>query len=180
VGTYTIFGLYTLAASVLIWLLFKHLWDQHHDRVLQHKWQERERLLDRPRMRALWNEQHARPAGTPEENAPQGLEVAPAETAARVLFIVARDQRDLVTFLHKDFAIEEGEGVIEILIDRRRGPAWHGAEPRETDDRRDPHRDRMVSTSLREAGCAFVRQPAALPQTAPGMTDMLDPVAADR
>jgi len=48
VGTYVLFALYTLAASVLIGLLFRQLWVRHQHRATQEKWLERECLLDRP------------------------------------------------------------------------------------------------------------------------------------
>jgi hypothetical protein len=161
VDTYVLFGLYALVVSVLIGLLFKQLWGQHQLRTIQEKWGERERLLDRPRPRALRHEI---------------LE----QRFARVLFIVARDQRELVGFLHKDFAAEEAEGVIEILLDRRQSPQWPGAQPREADGRRDPHRNRAITTNLREIGCALVRQPAPLPETALSLTPFRDPVAFGR
>lgn len=47
-GTYVLFALYTLAASVLIGLLFRQLWVRHQHRATQEKWLERECLLDRP------------------------------------------------------------------------------------------------------------------------------------
>lgn len=169
-GTYALFVLAALVASVLIGLLYKRLWDQHDHLTLDEKWRERERLLDRGRTSGPEHEileQRSRPAGTRDRDSLRGLQVA---TFARVLFIVARDQRELVGFLHKDFAAEEAEDVIEILMDRRQSPQGHGAQPREADGRRDPRRNRPVSTNLREIGCAFVRQLAALPETALSMT----------
>jgi hypothetical protein len=38
---------------------------------------------------------------------------------ARMLFIVARDQPELMDFLRQDFAAEEAEGAIAIFMDRR-------------------------------------------------------------
>ena len=102
------------------------------------------------------------------------------EPFARLLFILARDQRGLVRFLHKDFAAEEAEGLIEILMDRRQSPHWQGAQPREADGRRDPGRNRAVTTNLRETGCALVRQPAPLAETTLAKTHFLDPVALGR
>jgi hypothetical protein len=180
VGTYTLFGLYAVAAYVLIGLLFKRLWDRHDDRAIQDKWRERERLLDHPRRRALGHEireQRARPAGTQESAVQRGLQTGNAETFARVLFIVARDQRELVGFLHKDYAAEEAEGFIEILLDRRQDPHGQDAPPREANGRRDPRRNRIVSTNLREMGCALVRQPAVLPKAPPARRHLHDPVA---
>ena len=71
---------------------------------------------------------------------------------ARVLYIVARDQPELLAFLRQDFAAEEAEEVLEILMDRRLG-----AQPCEADGR-DPRRNGGVSVDLREMGFAFVRQ----------------------
>jgi hypothetical protein len=172
VGTYVLFALYALAASVLIGLLFKRLWGQHHLRTIQEKWGERERLLDRPRPRALRHEtleQRSRPAGTQDQDSQRHRQIVKPGPFARVLFIVGRDQRELVGFLHKDFAAEEADGVIEILMDRRQSPQWDGAQPREADGRRDPHRNRAITTNLREIGCALVSQPAPLPETALSM-----------
>jgi hypothetical protein len=156
VGTCVLFALYALATSALIGLSFKQLWRRHDHRTVQEKWEERERLLDRPSPR---------------------VPMVKPEPVARVLFIVARDQRELVGFLHEDYAAEEAEGVIEILLDRRQGPHWQGARPREADGRRDPHRNGVITTNLRELGCALVRQPAPLPETARSMTHTPDPVA---
>jgi hypothetical protein len=165
VGTYALFALYGLAASVLIGVLFKQLWNQHNQRTIQEKWRERERLLDRPRTRPLAHEilaPRSRPAGTRDRDPLRRPQIVNPETFARVLFIVARDQRELVGFLHKDFAAEEAEGVIEILMDRRQSPEWRGAQLREADGRRDSRRNWAISTSLRESGCALVRQPTTL------------------
>jgi hypothetical protein len=183
VGTYVLFALYALAVGVLIGLLFRQLWGQHQLRTIQEKWGERERLLDRPRPRALRHEileERSRPAGTRDRDSQRRLQIVTPEPFARVLFIVARDQRELVGFLHKDFAAEEAEGVIEILLDRRQGLQWPGAQPREADGRRDPHRNRAITTNLREIGCALVRQPAPLPETALSPTRFRDPVVFGR
>jgi hypothetical protein len=80
---------------------------------------------------------------------------------ARVLYIVARDQPELFAFLRDDFAAEEAEEVIEILMDRRQG-----AQPCEA-DRRDPRRKEGASVDLREMGFVFVRQQAPLLQRTP-------------
>jgi len=77
---------------------------------------------------------------------------------ARVLYIVARDQPELFAFLREDFAAEEAEEVIEILMDRRQG-----AQPCEA-DRRDPRRKEGASVDLREMGFVFVRQQVPLLQ----------------
>lgn len=182
-GTYALFALYAVAAYVLIGLLFKQLWDRHDDRAIQEKWRERERLLDRPSVRAFGHEilaQRPRPAGTQEGAFQRGLQTGNAETFARVLFIVARDQRELVGFLHTDFAAEEAEGFIEVLLDRRQSPDWQGVPPRETNGRREPRRNRIVSTNLREMGCALVRQPALPPEAALARTHLHDPVPLSR
>jgi len=141
-GSVTIFALVALAvlaASLLIGGLLRHLWAQHEQRTIEKGWQERERRLD------------SRTPGTPShgifESRPAGTrDVAQAETVARVLYIVARDQPELFAFLREDFAAEEAEEVIEILMDRRQG-----AQPCEA-DRRDPHRKEGASVDLREMG----------------------------
>jgi hypothetical protein len=146
-GSVTIVALFVLAAlgaSLLIGGLFRHFWAQSEQRTIEKKWQERERLLG---SRII--EWRPRPAGT--------REVAQAETVARVLYIVARDQPELFAFLRQDFAAEEADAVIEILMDRRQG-----ARPCEADGR-DPRRNGTVSVDLREVGFAFVRQQASLP-----------------
>ena len=180
-GTHVLFAIYALGASVLIAVLFKLLWGQHHHRTIQEKWEERELLLDRLRTRAPRHEileQRARPAATRERDAQRRLQIVEPEPFARVLFILSRDQRELVTFLHKDFAAEEAEGLIEILMDRRQSPQWQGAQPPETDGRRDPGRNRAVATNLREAGWALVGPPARFPETARSKTHF--PVALGR
>jgi hypothetical protein len=180
VGTYVLFALYAVAASVVITLLFKRLWRQQHLRAIQERWGERERLLDRPRTRPRAPEilaQRSRPTGTRDPDPLRRPQIVNPETFARVLFIVARDQRELVGFLHKDFAAEEADGVIEILMDRRQSPQWHGTQPREADGRRNPHRNRSVTTNLREIGCALVCQPVPIPEIAPPMTHVHDTVA---
>jgi hypothetical protein len=93
--------------------------------------------------------------------------VAQVETEARVLYIVARDQPGLFAFLRRDFAAEEAEGVMEIVMNRRQA-----AQPREA-DRRDPRRNGPVSADLREVGFALVRQQAPLP---PGSAGNLVPL----
>ena len=80
----------------------------------------------------------------------------------RLLFIVARDQPGLLEFLRGDFAAEEAQGDIEIFIDRRESPRRQAGQPREAEGR-DWNRNREVSESLRELGCAFVPQPPSLP-----------------
>jgi len=147
----TILALLVLAALVgsLFIGLLRRIWVQHEQRAFETRWQERERLLDTGRSVAPWpktREWRSRPAST--------RTVAQAETVARVLYIVARDQPDLFAFLRRDFAAEEVEGVIEILMDRRQG-----VQPCETEGR-DPRRNWSVSVDLREIGFTLVRQQA--------------------
>lgn len=168
-AAYVLFALYALAASVLIGLVFKELWSQHDQRTFQEKWGERERLLDHPRTRAARHkirERRSRPVGTRDRDSQRRLQIVEPEPFARVLFIVARDQRELVEFLHKDFVAEEAEGLIEIRLDRRQSPTWQAAQAREPKRRRDPQRNRAVTSSLRKTGWAFVRQPVPPPTTA--------------
>jgi len=143
VTTVALFVLAALVASVLVGGLLK-IWKQHEQRMIDKKWQERERVLDRRRPVAPRREIRERPAGP--------RDVVKAETVARVLYIAARDQPELFAFLRQDFAAEEAQGVIEILMDRRQG-----VQPRETDGR-DRRRNRGVSVDLREMGFALVRQ----------------------
>jgi hypothetical protein len=177
---YVLFAVYAAAAGVLIGFLFRRLWHRHHDRAIQAKWAERENRLDHAWARVPRDEILAEPLpSTRDRHSQRHLQIVEREPCARVLFIVARDQRELVEFLHKDLAAEEAEGLIEIHMDRRRSPTW-GALPREAERRRDPHRNRAVTTSLRETGCAFARQPAASPATALPITPFADPVALGR
>jgi hypothetical protein len=151
VTTFALFALAALVASVLIGDLLRKIWEQHEQRTIDKKWQERERLLDGPvAPRHEIRERRSGPVGT--------RDIAKAETVARVLYIVARDQPELFAFLRQDFAAEEAEGVIEILMNRRQG-----VQPREADGR-DPRRNRGVSVDLREMGFTLVRQQAPLPQ----------------
>jgi hypothetical protein len=151
-GSVTIFALFALAASVLIGGLLRYLWAQDEQRTIEKNWQERERLLDSRGPVAPSHDflvVRRRPAG------PRG--VAQREPGARVLYIVARDQPELFAFLRQDFAAEEAEGVIEILMNRRQG-----GQPCEADGR-DPRRNWDVSVDLREMGFVLVRQQAPLP-----------------
>jgi hypothetical protein len=147
---FILFALAALIATVLGGGLLTEIWKQHEQRTIEKKSQERERMLDRLRPAASWHEmreQRSQTAGTRD-----------VPKAARVLYIVARDQPGLFAFLRQDFAAEEAEGVIEILMNRRQG-----VQPREADGR-DPRRNRGVSVHLREMGFALVRQQAPLPQ----------------
>ncbi len=158
-GSVTIFALFALAAlaaSVLIGGLLRKIWAQYEKRTIEKTWQERERLLDSRGPAAPSHEifeWRPRPAGTRD---------AQAEPVARVLYIVARDQPELFAFLRHDFAAEEAEGVIEILMNRRQG-----VQPCEA-DRRDPRRNWGVSVDLREMGFVLVRRQAPLPQGTAG------------
>lgn len=192
VDTHVLFVAYALTTSALLALLFKWLWSWHTARATRAKWGERERLLERrsvdavaaieartgqhrhereaarrrgraPRHEIL--ERRSRPAGPRDRELAQGPRVAVAapQRFARVLYILARDQHELATFLHQDLAAEEAEGLIEILMDRR-SPQWQGGQPHDANGRRDPERNRAVAVNLRETGCAFVRQPAPQPE----------------
>lgn len=77
---------------------------------------------------------------------------------ARMFCIVARDKRELLEFLRRDFAAEEAEGVIEIFSDRRLSPPGQGAQPESDEPRRDRRRNADVARSFRDLGCAFVRR----------------------
>lgn len=144
-GTYVLIALAVLVASIVIGGLLSRLWARLEQREVGKKWQERERLLDGRRAvapRHAIHKRHSWPAGT--------RDVPTVDTAARVLYIVARDQPELFAFLRRDFAPEEVEGAIEILVDRR-----HGVQPGEVDGR-DPLRSWAVSRDLREMGFALV------------------------
>ena len=155
-GSVTIFALFALAAlaaSVLAGGLLKRIWAQYEQRAIEKMWQERERLLDSRTPVAPSHEifeWSPRPAGT--------RHVAQAEPVARVLYIVARDQPELFAFLRQDFAAEQAEGVIEILMNRRQGVQPHEA------DGRDPRRNWGVSVDLREMGFGLIRQQGPRPQ----------------
>ena len=77
---------------------------------------------------------------------------------ARLLFIVARDQPGLLEFLRRDFAVEEAQGDIEIVMDRRERLWRQGLQPRVVEER-DWNRNWDVKESLRALGCAFVHRP---------------------
>jgi hypothetical protein len=157
-GSVTIVALFALAALAVIVLiggLLRHIWAKHEQRAIDKKWQARERLLD-----------NQRPGGpsdeifewSPRMRRSDTRHVVQTETPARVLYIVARDQPKLFAFLRRDFAAEEAEGVIEILMNRR-----HSVQPPEADGR-DPRRNWSVNVALREIGFAFVRQQEPRPQ----------------
>jgi hypothetical protein len=169
-GSVTIVALFALAALAVIVLiggLLRHIWAKHEQRTIKKNWQERERLLDSQRPVVPSHEifeWSPRPSGT--------RDVAQAEPVARVLYIVARDQPELFAFLREDFAAEEAEEVIEILMDRRQG-----AQPCEA-DRRDPRRKEGASVDLREMGFVFVRQ-QAISFSVPPVEDRLPHVRSD-
>ena len=152
----TILALFALAALVAIVFIggfLRHIWAKHEQRTIEKKWQERERLLDSRRPVAPSHEileWSPRRAST--------RHVAQTETVARVLYIVSRDQPELFAFLRRDFAAEEAEGAIEILLNRRQG-----GQPPEADGR-DPRRNWSVNVDLREMGFVPVRQQVPLPQ----------------
>lgn len=148
-----LFALAALAASVLIGGLLRHIWAKYEQRTIKKKWQERERRLDGRGPVAPSHEifeWRPQPAAT--------RDVGQAAPAARVLYIVARDQPELFAFLRQDFAAEEAEGVIEILMNRRQK-----VQLREADER-DPRRNREVNVDLREMGFVFIRQQTPLRQ----------------
>lgn len=164
-GSVTIFALLPLAAlavSAFIGGLLRHIWAQSEQRTIKKKWQERERLLESRRSVAAPShevlEWRPRPAST--------RDLGQAKTVARVLYIVARDQPELFAFLRQDFAAEESDGVIEILMNRRQD-----VQPRDADGR-DPRRNWDVSVDLREMGFVLVRQQAPRPR---GPVDVLFP-----
>ena len=181
--TYLLFALYALAACVLIGWLFMHLCGRHDQRTIREQWSERERLLDHPSTRAPWHEtleQRSRPVRTRDRDPQRRLQIVEPEPFARVLFIVARDQRALAEFLHKDLVAEEAEGLIDIRLDRRRSPMGRDAQRREAEGRRDPHRNRAVTTSLRETGWAFARQSVPPPATPRSVTPSPDRIAVGK
>jgi hypothetical protein len=140
-------ALAALVASVLIGNVLRQIWARHEQQTIDEKWQQRERLLDSPRPVGPVPGIHAwrsRPAST--------RDVTRAEPGARVLYIVARDQSELFAYLRRDFAAEQAEGVIEILMNRRQR-----AQPREADGR-DPRRNLDVDAGLRQVGFALVSQ----------------------
>jgi len=140
-------ALAAFVASILIGNVLRQVWVWYEQQTIDEKWQQRERLLDTPRPGGLVPGIHvwrARPAST--RNVPR------PERGARVLYIVARDQPELFAFLRRDFAAEQAEGEIEILMNRRQR-----AQPRVADGR-DPRRNLGVDTGLRQVGFAFVSQ----------------------
>jgi hypothetical protein len=147
-GSVKILVLIALAVSILIGALMRQLWAQSEKRTIEKMWQKRERQLD-----------SRKPVVPPHEEifewSPRAVgtrEVVQAQTPARVLYIVAREQPGLFAFLRQDFAAEESEGVIQILMNRRQR-----MQPCEADGR-DARRNWEVSVGLREIGFALVRQ----------------------
>ena len=178
--THVLFVLYALAACMLIGWLFIHLWGRYEQRTIQEKWAERERLLDHPRTRPPRREigeQRSPRRGTRDRDPQRRLQIVEPEPFALVCFIVARDQRALVEFLHKDLVAEEAEGLIEIRLDRRQSPVGQDAQRPGAEERRDPHCNQAVTTSLRETGWAFVRQSVPSPATTRSLPPSPDPVA---
>ena len=181
--THVLFVLYALTACVLIGRLFVHLWGRYEQRTIQEQWAERERLLDHPRTHAPRREileQRSRRTGTRDRDPQRRLQIVEPEPFARVCFIVARDQRALVEFLHKDLVAEEAEGLIEIRLDRRKSLLGQDAQRPGVEERRDPHCNQAVTTSLRETGWAFVRQSVPSPARTRSLLPSPDRVAMGR
>lgn len=81
----------------------------------------------------------------------------------RHLFIVARDQSDLCTYLQREFS---SEGNVEVFLDRRQGPDRRSGLDRRTAPRSSPAEDRrsaerrtrpFVATQLRTYGYAMLQ-----------------------
>ena len=105
VTTVALFALVGLAATVLIGGLLGHLWAQDEQRTIENKWQERDRRLN---SRGPVSPSHEIFEWSPRPVGPR--DVAQAETVARLLYIVARDQPELFAFLRQDFAAEKRRG----------------------------------------------------------------------
>jgi hypothetical protein len=150
----SIFGVVTvvaLVASIHISGVLRRIWGQYERRIIDRKWQQRERLLDSPRPVGPLpgiREWRSRPASV--------RDVSRAEPG-RLLYIVARDQPELFAFVRRGFAAEVAEAEIEILMNRRQR-----VQPRETDGR-DPRRNWDGSAGFRQIGFSLVRQQTGLP-----------------
>lgn len=81
----------------------------------------------------------------------------------RHLFIIARDQSDLCSYLQREFS---GEGNVEVFLDRRQGQDRRSGRdrraaprPPSTQDRRSAERRlrRFVETQLRSYGYAMLQ-----------------------
>jgi hypothetical protein len=144
-----LFALAALGASILIGGLLRLIWAKYEQRAIDRTWQARERLLDSRRTGAPSEEIFE---WSPRLWRSDTRHVAQTEAMPRVLYIVARDQPELFEFLRRDFAAEEAEGVIEILMNRRHSVQSPGA------DGRDPRRNWSVNVALREMGFVLVRQ----------------------
>jgi hypothetical protein len=86
------------------------------------------------------------------------------ESMARVLFIVARDQPELLASLRENFATQEAAGLVEIFHDRRQGLRQPGVESDQFDrHQRDWRRILEVSRDLHGLGCAVVHRQETTP-----------------
>jgi hypothetical protein len=135
-GSVAIFVLIALAVSILIGALMRQLWAQSEKRTIERMWQKRERQLD-----------SRKPVVPAHEEI---FEWTPRAVGNRE--VVQAEQPGLFAFLRQDFAAEESEGVIQILMNRRQRMQPCGA------DGRDARRNWEVSVGLREIGFALVRQ----------------------
>ena len=71
-----------------------------------------------------------------------------------LLFIVSRDERDLHTYLTREFRRDEH---IQIIVDRRLGDRRHRVEPRASDQRRAARRRALtMDRQMRSVGFALV------------------------
>lgn len=81
-----------------------------------------------------------------------------------MLFIVARDQPELLASLREDFATQEAAGLVEIFHDRRQDPHQPGVESDQPDrHHRDRQRNLEVSRDLHGLGCAVVHRQGPAP-----------------
>jgi hypothetical protein len=157
VAMLALFALAALGVSILIGGLLRFIWARYEQRAIDKKLQARERLLDNRKLGAPPDEIFE---WSPRLWRSDTRHVAQTEAMPRVLYIVARDQPELFAFLRRDFAAEEAEGVIEILMNRRHSVQSPGA------DGRDPRRNWSVNVALREMGFVLVRQEVPAHHTA--------------
>ena len=101
------------------------------------------------------------------------------EPFARVLFIVARDQRALVEFLHKDLVAED-EGLIEIRLRRSRAQCDGIPSRRKPRAARPTPQPGVAGESPRDRlGLGYASR-SRLPRRAPSITPSLDPVCSSQ
>lgn len=86
----------------------------------------------------------------------EALSMQAGGETARLLFIVARNQRDLYESLRRSFSAGKG---VQVLLDRRLGERRQRVEPQGSERRRADRRQQRVDRDLRYRSFLIIHQP---------------------